>query len=329
MDLSVIIPARNERFLERTIADVLANRRGRTEVIAICDGAWPNPVVNDHPDVHFIHHPVAIGQRAATNEGARISTAKYLMKLDAHCAVDEGFDVKLMAASEPNLTQIPALYNLHAFDWQCETCGSRLYQGPEPTTCPNTACAGRTFTQAIVWQRRLKRRTEFWRFDHTLHFGYWGEYAERPAASGDLVDVMSSLGACWFMERERFWQLGGMDERHGSWGNFGVEVACKSWLSGGRHAVNRTTWFSHMFRTQNGFKFPYPLSAGEQEQARSYSRNLWMKNAWPGQVRPLSWLIDKFAPIPGWHTAEGREALASVTAAGAVFRRIGERASVV
>src|SRR3990172_5902379 len=93
--LSVLIPSRNEQFLARTIADVLKNMRGDTEVICVCDGMWPDPPVVDHPKVTMIYHPTAVGQRAATNEAARVSHAKYLMKLDAHCAVDEGFDVKL------------------------------------------------------------------------------------------------------------------------------------------------------------------------------------------------------------------------------------------
>ena len=89
-DLSVIIPARNEMFLAKTIENVLANARGKTEVIAILDGAWADPPIPDDPRVRLVYHPESIGQRAATNEGARISTAKYIMKLDAHCAVDEG-----------------------------------------------------------------------------------------------------------------------------------------------------------------------------------------------------------------------------------------------
>ena len=117
---------------------------------------------------------------------------------------------------------------------------------------------------------------------------------------------MTSLGACFFMTRERFWQIGGLDEAHGGWGQLGVEVACKSWLSGGRQVVNKRTWFAHMFRTQGGdFSHPYPLSGSEVEGARTYSRQLWKENRWPGQVRPLAWLLEKFQPVPGWHSGNG------------------------
>ena len=103
------------------------------------------------------------------------------------------------------------------------------------------------------------------------------------------------------MPADQFWRLGAMDEEHGSWGQFGVEIACKSWLSGGRQVVNKRTWFSHLFRTQQGFKFPYPLDETQVQQARTHSQQLWKRDQWPKAVRPLSWLLEKFTPVPEWH----------------------------
>jgi hypothetical protein len=68
-DLSIIIPARNEIFLQKTIENILENARADTEIIAICDGYWPSPSVQDHPQITLVHHTESIGQRAATNEG--------------------------------------------------------------------------------------------------------------------------------------------------------------------------------------------------------------------------------------------------------------------
>lgn len=299
-DLSVLIPSRNEIFLKRTIDDLLANMRGDTEIIAILDGQWADPPIPDHPRVTLVYHPVPIGQRAATNEAARMARGKYVMKCDAHCAFDVGFDVKLMADCEPDWTVIPRMYNLHAFDWVC-ACGHRTYQGPK--RCEK--CGSLDVTMDIVWERRLSRRTDFARFDKDLHFQYWRDYEKRPGAKGDIADVMCSVGACWFMHKERYFELGGMDETHGSWGQMGVEVACKAWLSGGRQVVNKKTWFSHMFRTQDGFGFPYQISGSEQERAREYSRHLWQGGHWDRAIRPLSWIIDKFAPVPDWGLSKG------------------------
>ena len=97
-----------------------------------------------------------------------------------------------------------------------------------------------------------------------------------------------------------------MDEAHGSWGQFGTELACKAWLSGGKMITTKKTWFAHMFRTgnfsENGRStFPYPLSQQQIDRAREYSRDLWLNDKWPGARHKLSWLVDKFAPVPDWH----------------------------
>jgi hypothetical protein len=101
------------------------------------------------------------------------------------------------------------------------------------------------------------------------------------------------------MHRERYWELEGMDERHGSWGQMGTEVACKTWLSGGQLLTNTKTWFAHLFRTQKGFGFPYPNPG--VSRARKHSRNLWLNNKWPKQKHDLEWLLEKFKPVPTWH----------------------------
>lgn len=305
-DMSILIPARNEMFLVRTIQDILERIEGDTEVIAVLDGAWADPAIEDHPRVTLIYHSQSIGQRAATNEAAQFSEARYIMKCDAHCSFDQGFDVKLMADCEPNWTVIPRMFNLHAFDWQCGGCGECTYQGPKPKECGE--CDNTTdFEMVMVWQPRRNRRTDFARFDDTLHFQYWRAYEQRPEAQGDIADVMCCVGACWMMERDRYWELGGLDEAHGSWGQMGVEIACKSWLSGGRQVVNKKTWFAHMFRTQPGFKFPYPNPGSQVSQARKYSRKLWVHNNWEGAIHPFSWLIDKFSPVPDWEMGKEDE----------------------
>src|SRR3989344_3409797 len=130
-DLSILIPARNEMFLARTIEDILTNIEADTEVIAVLDGQWAEPPIPDHERVHLIYIPEAVGQRAAANIACKLSKAKYVMKLDAHCSFDKGFDRKMLEAYKEvgdNVTMVPIMRNLHAFDWVCK-CGERRYQG--------------------------------------------------------------------------------------------------------------------------------------------------------------------------------------------------------
>lgn len=327
--LSVIIPSRNEMFLARTIENCLTSMKGDTEVIAILDGAWANPPVVDDPRVRLIHHSVAIGQRAATNEGVRLSSAEYVMKLDAHCILSEGFDIGLMdiiSKAGTNVAVVPRQYNLHAFNWRCKKCGVETYQGPTPVVCgeqhndgkPVKGCGGKEFEQVIVWKPRWSRRTEAWRFDHNLHFQYWPEYSSRKEFASDLIETMSFIGACWAMRKDQWEAIDGLDESHGSWGQMGTEIACKQWLSGAKLLTYKHVWYSHLFRTQGGdFSFPYPNPGVERARARS--KDLWLNNAWPKQKHPLSWLISKFKPIVDWHDPAGAEVLKQVEAAGKAF----------
>jgi hypothetical protein len=348
-DVSVLIPSRNEEFLKRTVEGVLATAEMDTEVIVVLDGEWADPGLEQHPKVTVVYVPESIGQRAATNLAAKLSTAKYVMKLDAHCILGQGWDRILMEDCEPNWTVIPRMYNLHAFNWKCTKCGDETYQGPEPTACiqPNmdkiqaavdagknikgtyvkdgkamtgseskrdipleyrTGCTGTKFERAIVWAPRdgkavpEKRENDYTRFDRDLHFQYWGGFNKRAEAKGDITDVMGNLGACWFMERDRYWELEGLDQEHGSWGQMGVEISCKTWLSGGRQVVNKRTWFSHLFRTQGAsFSFPYPQSGTQVKHARKHSQDMWLNSKWPKQIHRLPWLINKFHP-PEWPT---------------------------
>jgi glycosyltransferase involved in cell wall biosynthesis len=292
-ELSILIPSRNEQFLSRTITDILTHAEGDTEIIAVLDGQWAEPPIPDNPRVTLVYHSESIGQRAATNEAARLSNAKYLMKVDAHCAFDQGFDAKLMADMQDDWTLVPLMRNLHAFDWVCKN-GHRRYQSPSG---PCTEC-GEPTVQDVVWIAKRNPQSTAYRFDKSLHFQYFEELKQRQ--TGDLVETMSIQGSCFMLTRERYFALNICDEAHGSWGQQGTEVACKTWLSGGRCIVSKKTWYAHLFRTQGGdFGFPYPNPG--IEKARKYSQDLWLNNKWDKAIHPLSWLIDKFTPVPDWN----------------------------
>jgi cephalosporin hydroxylase len=272
--LSVVIPARNEVYLERTIRNILDNAEGEIEVIAELDGYLPNPPIQmNDKRVIFVYHKESIGQRACINHAASIAKGKYIMKLDAHCAVDKGFDVKLAANCESDWTVIPRMYNLDHETWlpKCHKVTDYMYfTGPNFTEKPFRAeyYKGREF-------KKWHNRTEM------------------------IDDTMACMGPGWFMHRARFLEQGGCDEGHGGWGQQGIEVSLKAWLSGGRLVVNKNTWFAHWFRGGGGPGFPYPASGREHEAARKYSQDLWLNDKWPLATRKLDWVIRKFQP-PTW-----------------------------
>jgi hypothetical protein len=317
-DLAVVIPSRNEMFLIETVKSILENKRGKTEIIIGLDGLWSNPPIPDHEDITIFYSPISLGQREMTNQCVRLSKAKWIMKSDAHCAFDESFDTKILEGIDENMTVLPALYNLHAFNWRCKKCGNEWYQGPTPKYCylpgekkiKNDKCDSQEFERKMIWKPRLHRRSEFYRFDTEPHFQYHNARKKVVDSSLDIVDTMSAQGSCFMLTRKKYWELGICDEAFGSWGSQGIEIACKTWLSGGRLVTNRKTWYSHMFRTQGlDFGFPYSLSGSQVSHAKKLAKSLFFENTWPQQKYSLAWLIKRFAPlnngekdgVPDWH----------------------------
>lgn len=297
-DLSILIPARNEMFIARTVKDILEHKEGNTEVIVGLDGAWADPGIEDHPDVRIVYVSESIGQRAMTNKICRLSSSKWVAKCDAHCSFDQGFDVKLMEAMKghDDWTIVPVMKNLHAFNWVCKN-GHERYQGPSG---PCKECNEPT-TRNVIWYAKPSPNSVSYTFDRTLHFQYFKEFSKRPEGKGDITPTMSLQGSFFMMTRDKYWGLDICDEQHGSWGQQGTEVACKTWLSGGEVMVVHNTWYAHMFRTQGGdFGFPYPQSGRQVDHARKYSRMLFLEGKWPLAIHDLQWLIDKFAPVPDW-----------------------------
>ena len=273
MDLTVIIPARNEKHLQRTIESVLAASEADTQVIAVCDGYWPNPPIQDHPKVQLIHHSEARGQRQSINEAAAMARqmgSTFMMKLDGHCAVGPGFDRILIEDWQPGWTMVPRMYNLDidTFEPKLHKTTDYMYAG---------------------WNAKGELRAQY----------YTGsEYKRWHRREAEIDETMCCMGPGWFLSLEDFWKQGGCDEGHGSWGQQGVEVAFKAWLSGGALMVDKRTWFAHWFRASAG-SFPYAIRQQDINAARDYSKELWMNDKWPGAVRSWRWLVEKFNP-PGW-----------------------------
>lgn len=307
-DLSILIPSRNEMFLKNTIEDILKNIEADTEVIVTLDGQWADPplVQNERLNVIYVSKP--IGQRAAANLACRLSKAKYVMKVDAHCSFDKGFDRKMIEAFKEtgdDVTMVPVMRNLWAFDWKCYRCGKRTYQGPTPERC-SQCNDSRYLRRKIVWMAKNNPQSTSYAFDSEPHFQYFEDYKHRPEYKKDksekgLTETMGLQGSCFMLTRKNYWEKEICDEKLGNWGNQGIEVACKTWLSGGKVLVNHKTWYAHMFRTQGGdFGFPWPNSGKETEKTKANVKNLFWKKEWKKQTQQLSWLIKKFWPVPGW-----------------------------
>jgi len=307
MELSLLIPARNEIFLKNTIEDALKNIEADTEIITVLDEAWAEPPIPQHERVTIIKTHVPIGQRAATNLACRLSKAKYVMKLDAHCSFDKGFDRKMLEFFKivgDNVTGVPIMRNLWAYDWKCYKCGKRIYQ--DKVRHCDVCKTGRYMKRKMLWIGKHNPQSTSYCFDSTPHFQYFEDYKHREPYITDkktkgYTETMSLQGSCFMITRENYWKWEVCDEKAGSWGHQGLEVACATWLSGGRVLVNHKTWYSHLFRTKsNVFGFPYPQSGRGVQKTKKYIKDKFWNMKHPTQIHSVKWLIDKFKPIRGW-----------------------------
>lgn len=302
-ELSILIPARNEEFLKETVEDILKHKEASTEIIVGLDGSWASPSLTPHPDVNVIYVNKALGQRGMAKMCARLSKAKYVAKADAHCSFDQGFDKKLIEAFQKvgdNVVMVPIMRNLHIYDWKCYQCGKKVYQDVKPICL----VCGTKMKKKMIWKPRRGTRTYAYRFDAEPHFQYWGDYSLRDEYKKDLetgiTKTMSLQGSFFMCTRERYFKLDIDDPRLGSWGNQGMSVACKFWLSGGKALVNHDTWYAHCFRTKGDvFGFPYPQSGREVAKTKARVKDLFYNKTFKGQIYPLRWLVEKFSP-PGW-----------------------------
>jgi glycosyltransferase involved in cell wall biosynthesis len=270
--LSVMIPARNERFLQETVNDLLQKAAGEIEVIVNLDGYKPEAVVED-PRVTYLYQPTAIGMRAGINACAAVARGKYLMKSDAHCMYEPGYDLKLAAECDGDWVVIPRRYRLDAATW---TRRPGRYFDYHYLICP--------------WSQ-----PEF-----TMQNTHW---SGRDKARRGLVldDTMTMQGSCWFMHAEHFRKrIGGLENApYWGWEQEPQEIGNKTWLGGGRIVLNKNVWYAHLHKGHLWGRM-YPMDWRAVMVGHRYSTIYWLRNSWAGQVRPFSWLIEKFWPIPTW-----------------------------
>lgn len=275
--VSVIIPARSERFLPQTVDSLFQMAAGDIEVIVVLDGYWPDPPLKERPGLVTIHRPTPRGMRDAINTAAGIARGRYLMKCDAHCLFGEGFDEILAADCADNWIVIPRRYSLDAEAW-------RRREDKEPVDSMHY----------------------FWPWSHPDDLGLHGRpWGGRGRERKDVLidEDVTFQGSCWFMTAEHFHQrLGGMEERGyetfmGEPQEIGLKTQLGPWL--GAVMRNKKTWYAHLHKGKTYGRM-YHFSGSERTRGNAYSFDFWWNNRWAGRARDLAWLIEKFWPHPGW-----------------------------
>jgi hypothetical protein len=97
--ISVIIPSKNEPYLQQTVEDIKRNAVTDIEVLVGDDAV------------------LKLGQRGVMNHLARTVKGEYILKTDAHCSFGPGFDEILLKDIKDNEIVAPFLLPLNAEQW--------------------------------------------------------------------------------------------------------------------------------------------------------------------------------------------------------------------
>lgn len=265
--VSIIIPSKNEIFLERTVQNLLDNCTSEFEILVVLDGYNP-PERSSDSRVKYIHHETGVGMREGINSAVKVATGEYLLKIDAHCVVDYGIDEKLAADCEDNMVMIPRRYKLDDEKW----CPKDEYIDYEYFIYP--------FKYNPV----------------ALHGFRWKERAnERKDILID--DTLTFQGSCWFMKKSHFEKSKFLKvkEFHGLLFGEPEELGLTTWLNGGKVVVNKKTWYAHLFKGKK-YGRGYFVNIEKSRDCYRYSYNLWVNENKEGFIKA----IEKFWPIPGW-----------------------------
>lgn len=237
--VSVIIPARKERLLNQTIREIQTKFKGEFEIIVILDGGDADRI----DGVRYIYNKEAKGMRTAINQGVVSAKGKYIMKLDAHCMLDEGIDEKLKVVHQENWIQTPRRKRLDHVRWV-------LTDQDKPDI--DYTFLGKNFK------------------------GHKDNEKNRdPKLKKILIDDTQTFqGSCYFITRDYFNKLGLLDDKHfGKIGSEAIEISLKCRSNGGRVVVNKTTWYAHAHMGAH-----YAGGTQEREKSRQYMKVLYDKS---------------------------------------------------
>lgn len=286
--VSVIIPARNERYLAKTVEDLFLKATGEIEVVVTVDGPTSFPLPMERPNLTLIKKPIAEGLRPALRDASNVATGKYLMKTDAHMAMSEGFDEVLKKDYEDGWVVVPRLYRLNADTWEKYLNSQNDYFF---VSCPWGAerVKGSWLFREVTWISRDRARVDI-----------------------AIDETMSVQGSVWFMSADHFHnKLKDLCDNLNIWGTWSgeqQEIVFKTWLGGGRVMVNKNVWNAHFSKGMSErFESVPDYSRNRDGTSHKHLALYFLRNQWKERIHDFDWLMDRFWPLPTASTVAPEE----------------------
>lgn len=242
------------------------------EIVPVMDG-WTTEVKPD-PRVRVLQLEQNVGMKESLNEGFKFARGEYIMKLDAHCAVGQGFDRIMVENMKDNWLMVPRMYVLDEKKW--------------------------------TRSRRPHRDYFYFNYPKKTNYGVgiWAQgWPEMDQANKNIEidDLMAVQGSCFIAHREYFLNHVNFSKDFGPFAGEQLEITLGYWLKGGEVKVNKKTWYAHLFKRKEhyasglyarGYKVHHKTIKGHTNAAK-----VWMR---PDPTRKsIEWLAKRFN-APTW-----------------------------
>lgn len=218
--------------------------------------------------------------RGAINAGVAISNGEFIMKIDGHVLFEEGFDLKILETFEDNWIVVPRRFRLDGDTWSIQQDGKPpidyhyLSHPDDPKNWGGRRMHGKNWEERTVERLNDPRYT----IDETMVF----------------------QGSCWVMKRSYFEYLELMDwEHYGTFTSESEEICFKSWTTGGKSMVNKNVWYAHLHKGKK-YGRGYAMLKQPEERGNEFLNQWLNRKMWHKQIHPLTYLIERFYPVPSW-----------------------------
>lgn len=215
MNISVIITALDEPYVNKTIDDILKKTGPCLKEIIVIDDFSNEPIVINQPDVKLYRNKQRMGLQWSRQAASQLAQSDVIISIDPHCKVYEGWENSLSDPVRNNYKTIttPRTYKLNPETWE-------NYDD------------GRAIGHKTVWDWNLD-------FKWSNSAGY-----QTPCIAGHC-----------FAFSKRWWgESGGFDQEMKVWGGENIEFSLKTWLCGGEVLVT-DCYVSHWFKKKFQYKF--------------------------------------------------------------------------
>lgn len=297
--VSILIPARGEKLenLKNTVDAVyIANPHTEDFEIIIGYDGTPDLGLHDYPNLKVIAFPSTVGIKTNINAMAAMATGKYLYKSDAHCSFGRDFLNILQKDMEPDWIVTPR-FKIIKEDWSIQMRnGEEEFYDYFYLSCPFTDPKGFRFKAGGHWKERTDKR------DPNQKWEMGGKIltVKNPIYIDETPQIH---GSGWFMEKDRFFQLGGFPniDPYGH-AQEPIWLAMKNWMAGGKVMVNKNTWYAHLH--QQGNKRGYHMDRSQENKSYDIAATYWTRDKWDdtwGEKKmTFAQFVNKFMPMPTW-----------------------------